>query len=154
MSDWWRSLSSRDRRLAVFIAWIVWLLAWRPLTQSRERWQDNAVSAEREAAWIQQAANQYQSLSPSTQPVRPRGNQSLFALARETADSRGLGAAFRRGEQDGTQAVQIWLENAPFEALMAWLEQLQRDYAIVVNDASMDRAGTGIVNARLRLVEP
>ncbi len=157
MKGWWSSLSDRDRRLGLVAivavaAWLLWLLAWRPLTQGRDQWQRNAELAETELHWMREAALQL----PNVQRLEPkdRGNQSLFALAQQSAVQVGLGNAFRRGEQDGAASVQIWLENAPYDQLVNWLQALQRDYAIVAVDANLDRVGAGIVNARLRLQEP
>ncbi len=157
MKAWWRTLSSKDQRIAMIIilaalGFVVWVSVWRPLTAAQTEWSLRADRAQSELQWMHQAQQELSRLRGSAQPTRSRGSQSLLSLAEQTATSAGLGNALRRGEPSGEDALQMWFEDAPFDGLMRWLEQLQSDYTIVVEDASLDRSSQpGLVDVRLAL---
>lgn len=161
MKVWWLALSERDRRLGLLallgmVGLLVWLGMWRPIDSSRSQWVDRTQRATGELVWMQQASVQAAQLrGPDGQGsvARSRGNLSLLALVEQTARTGGLGQAFRRGEASGNDQLRVWFENAPFESLLGWLTILENDYAVSVDDAALDRTGTGTVDARLLLVE-
>jgi general secretion pathway protein M len=81
-----------------------------------------------------------------------RQGRSLLALADATARSAGLEGALRRVEPVGTSGVRVSFEFASFDVLIAWIEQLTREYGVEATDFSADRAdGVGLVNARVTL---
>jgi general secretion pathway protein M len=48
--------------------------------------------------------------------------------------------------------VRVSFENANFDALVDWIEDLSRSYGVEASDLSADRAdGIGLVNARVTL---
>jgi general secretion pathway protein M len=157
---WWRQLAERERRLlaitaAVVVVFVCWLGIWRPLDRMH---QDTSTQLERQRAeiqWMRAAAQEVARLK-SGKPlnVRDRGNQSLLALAEQTARQAGLGSAFRRGEPAATDQVRIWLEGADFDALISWLDKLESERGVSVLDSDLERTAiAGQVSARLLLTE-
>jgi general secretion pathway protein M len=79
----------------------------------------------------------------------------LFALADVTARGAGLATALKRVEPIGAKSARVSFETANFDALIAWVDNLGRDYGVQATDFSADRVeGMGLVNARVLLEEP
>ena len=132
-----------------------WQGIWRPLGQMR---QDTAAQRDRkriEMQWRRGAASEVARLT-AVNPVsrQDRGNQSLLALAEQTARQAGLGNAFRGGEPAAEGQVRIRLEGAQFGALLTWLDTLESEQGIGVIEGNLERTGIpGLVTARLLLNE-
>jgi type II secretory pathway component PulM len=63
-----------------------------------------------------------------------------------------LEKALAGSEPSGPGGIQVRMEKAPFDAIMAWLSRLSQQNGIGVDGASIDSAGApGIVNAALVL---
>ncbi len=161
MKRWLATLSGRERG-ALFLtatlgtAFLVWLLAFRPLVQARGALTEREARLRPEVLWLEGAAVEVARLrAAGEQGPDSRGGQSLLAMTEQTARAAGLGDSFRRGEPDGEKRVRVWLENASFDAMLRWLGGLQSGYGVAVVDGSVDAAGSpGVVNVRLLLTEP
>ncbi len=58
----------------------------------------------------------------------------------------------KRIEPEGQNSVRVWLEQAAFDDVIQWLQNLKRDYGIHTADIVIERqAAAGRVNARLTL---
>jgi general secretion pathway protein M len=158
--DWWQQLAQKERGMltltgAFLLAFVCWLGVWRPMEKLR---QNAVVQLERqqsEIQWMRSAASEVARLTarrPTGQ--QNRGQQSLLALAEQTARQAGLGSAFRRGEPAGNGQVRVWLEGASFEALLGWLDKLDSNQGVRVLDSDPERTGMpGMVTVRLLLAE-
>lgn len=82
---------------------------------------------------------------------RPAG-ESLLSLANQSARASGL--AFKRSEPAGDRGLNLWLERVPFNQVVAWLGQLERDYGVVASEfAASRRDEAGMVDVRVTLQE-
>jgi general secretion pathway protein M len=85
-------------------------------------------------------------------PGQRAEGQSLLALTDRTAREAGLGPAIRRVEPEGNDRVRIVLEQAGFDDMTAWLEQLVSRSQVRIDNVTVDkRPEPGLVNARLVL---
>jgi general secretion pathway protein M len=77
---------------------------------------------------------------------------SLLPTIEQSAAAHGLRAAFTRLEPEGANGVRIQVEGAPFNALIGWLADTQKQYAVRTEQATIEaHAMPGTVNARLVL---
>lgn len=160
MSNWWQSLSERDRgilRLGIYLsaALLFWAFLWDPASQSRRSLRTQVSEAEANLAYMHAAAAQLQSLhAGGSATVFDRGGRSLLALADGTARDARLGHAVKRIEPVSAGRINIWLEAAEFDQVVVWLEQLQSAYGVRVEEYSLQRTpGDGKVDGRLSLIE-
>jgi general secretion pathway protein M len=80
---------------------------------------------------------------------RPEG-ESLLSLANQSARDAGL--SFKRSEPAGERGLNLWLEKASFNQVVAWLGQLERDYGVVASELSASRRDEpGLVDVRVTL---
>lgn len=158
IAAWWRQLPTRDRRTlaagAIVVALLLgWALLWHPLARQRAELERTLDGQRRELAWVQAGAAEVARLrAAGTRSGAAREGKSLLALADASARAAGLAQALKRVEPAGPASVRASFENAGFDALVGWIEQLSRDYGVEAADLSVERAdGIGIVHARVTL---
>jgi general secretion pathway protein M len=158
MRAWWNGLAAREQRIVAIGALAVllmlgWAFVWHPLVVKRAELRDEVDAQRRELAFVRVAAADVDRLrATGKQGRRDRQGRSLLALADATARAGGLEGALKRVEPVGAASVRVSFETARFDALIAWIEGLTRDYGIEAVDFSADRAdGVGLVNARVTL---
>ncbi|MGH8172472.1 MAG: type II secretion system protein GspM [Rhodanobacteraceae bacterium] len=158
MRAWWNGLALREQRIVAFgalaaVLLLGWALVWHPLAVKRAELRDAVESERRDLAFVRVAAAEVERVRATGERSRPdRQGRSLLALADATARGAGLEGALKRVEPVGATSVRVSFEFAGFDALIAWIESLSRDYGIETTDFSADRAdGVGLVNARVTL---
>lgn len=151
-------LSERERLLLfifgpLLMLVVVYSLIWRPFEQRVERLEQRTIeqqemSKEMMAMAIEVGILQRQSGSSGT-----RTRQSLLSLVDKTIRQAGLSKSLKRVDPDGSSKVNVRIEDASFDAMIKWLEGLQRRHAVTVKNISIDRQeDVGVVNVRLTLV--
>jgi general secretion pathway protein M len=158
MRAWWNGLAEREQRLVAMGGFAVvlmlgWAFVWHPLVVKRAELRDAVDAQQRDLAFVRVAAADVDRFRASgKQGRRDRQGRSLLALADASARDAGLEGALKRVEPVGAASVRVSFEVARFDALIAWIEGLTRDYGIEAIDVSADRAdGVGLVNARVTL---
>ena len=82
---------------------------------------------------------------------RPPNGESLLVIVDRSARESGLAGALSGSEPGGAGSLSVRLEKAPFDALMAWLARLAQQNGVVVDSATIEKAGApGLVNAAHR----
>jgi len=117
----------------------------RSLTQTSQRVERKRA----DLAWMQRVAPELESAGPP--PVAPTSRESLVSVIDRTAREAGLGSALTGSQPSGNGALQVRLEKASFDTLIAWLARLSDQHAVHVESATIDAAGAGLVNAGLVL---
>lgn len=145
----WQQLPSRDRLallgLGVFmLVVLIYLALWQPL--QRDLQQSRAwYSQQRELhAYVLAHADQARQLAGQPQQIDA---EALHGLVTRSAQERGL--SIDRVDSDAS-GVQVNLAPAPFNNLLAWLQQLQGE-GVRFADVSLERGDNGRVLARLSL---
>ncbi len=159
MKELLAGLGARDRFLlligAVLITLVLlYVLAWKPLGDRVASLRSTVAEQGLQLQWMQGAAQEIQRLRGQQRPATGE-RASLLALTDRTARERGLGAAIRRVEPEGSDKVRIQLEQAPFDDMTVWLEQLVARHGVRIEIITIEaRDQAGLVNARLTLQSP
>ena len=146
MRAWWNGLAEREQRLVAIGGFAVvlmlgWAFVWHPLVVKRAELRDAVDAQQRDLAFVRVAAADVDRFRASgKQGRRDRQGRSLLALADASARDAGLEGALKRVEPVGAASVRVSFEVARFDALIAWIEGLTRDYGIEAIDVSADRA--------------
>ena len=154
----WQALAPREQRALLLGgvalgAILAYLLAWEPLSRSRDDWRTRVVAAESDLAWMRAAAPRVQAMRGS-RPVAASDGRSLLARADASAREAGLGSSLLRVEPVATGQVRVTFQKASFDALMRWAETLSLQHGTRVTELSAQRAeGVGVVDARFSLEE-
>jgi len=141
--------------IAVFLG-ILYFAVWRPAASFYEQSEAARDNAGELLAWMQANEQTIQSLanaggnSATATADKPADGRALMALVTRSAGEAGL--SLQRFEPSGEDAIRVWLENAPFAEVAAWLERLHGNHGVVIDQAAMDRASEpGRVSVRLTL---
>ena len=159
IASWWVARNARERWLvggggiiAVIVLPYVWL--WEPLVERAATLRQEVIEQRRDLNWMQDAAAQIEAKgengTTATEPVTD--GRSLLGLVDRSARNSGLNEQVNRVQPDGGSSLRVWLERAPFDDLVKWLDSLERAGGITVRDLTVERtAEEGLVNARLTL---
>ena len=64
-----------------------------------------------------------------------------------------MGSVLKRVQPEGDTGVKIWFEAAPFDVLINWLDTIQSQHGLVVNEINVEQTeATGLVNVRVSLI--
>lgn len=153
--DLWDKLEPGERRLAMIGAGVLGLALmyaslWLPMHKELARLR---VSVPEERAQLQRMRAQ----AAAIKPLRARSGSApaagtLLSVVDQSASARGLRGFISRLEADGSTGVQLSVDAVPFNSLIAWLADMQDNYSLLVDNASLDAAAAiGTVNAKLKL---
>lgn len=158
MRAWWNRLAGRDQRIlivggVVVCVFLAWSFAWHPLVLRQSLLLEQLDNARRDLAYVRVAEAEVERLrSAGVQSRAERQGKSLLALVDVSARGAGLEGVLKRLEPIGANSVRASFEFVSFDSLVAWIEQLARDYGVQITDFSADRVdATGLVNARVTL---
>ncbi|MDR2877032.1 MAG: type II secretion system protein M [Chromatiales bacterium] len=139
---------------AILVLAVLSFGVWLPLDTRVDRMRTTIGDQRALLQWMQTSAQEVRRLR-QTQPRQPAEHQSLLALSDRAAREAGLGPAIRRVEPEGNDRVRIVLEQAGFDDMTNWLEQLVNRSQIRIDNVTVDnRPEPGLVNARLLLQAP
>jgi len=153
--QWLDGLAPRERNLvyvaaALIAIAIVYLAVVLPLTSAARHREARIAQKTSDLAWMRQVAPQV--MAAAAAGAGTASNESLVVLVDRTARESGIGASIRDQSPAGQTGLQLRLEGAPFDVLMAWLASLQQQYGVRVDAAMIGAANApGLVNASLTL---
>ena len=99
-------------------------------------------------AWMQSVAPE---IAGSAPPPSATG-ESLLVIVDRSARESGLASASPAANRAAPDTLSIRLEKAPFDTLIAWLARLSQQNGVLVDSATIEKAGApGLVNAALVL---
>jgi general secretion pathway protein M len=144
-------LSARDRKLlALGAAAAVLVLIFGiivPLDRSVTRERTRLTHKRADLAFVQSAAEELR----NTPPPPAGGGESLLVIIDRSARESGLANSLAGSEPGGPNSLSVRLEKAPFEALVTWLARLSLQNGVLIDSATIEKAGTGVVNAAIVL---
>lgn len=140
---WLEQLQPRERLLVTVagvlaVVALAVILGVRPLYGSSARVAEQVVDKQALLTELEQVASRLGPQTGGTSSGGPEDGQPLVLLVDRTTRARGLGAFLKRNEPDGASSIRLRFENAPFDALMEWLAEMQASHHVVTQNASID----------------
>lgn len=149
-------LNPRERYMVIAATVVVGLflpyqIIWAPFTNRLSTLEDKINQQQQTAQWMQQAAAEVRQLSGGKgKGNQRRGKQLLLGLINKTAQRSKL--VVSKVQPEGQKGARVWLDNAVFDDVIAWLEGLQVNDGVAVSELSVEhQAAVGKVNARVLL---
>ncbi|MES9825113.1 MAG: type II secretion system protein M [Candidatus Thiodiazotropha endolucinida] len=157
MKEWWQSKTPQEHMAliigaAAILLLLVYLLLWRPFNQALDKKALLVESQQITLNWMQDNLDLVKSLRSQQRAKGAGSNEALLTLVDRTAKKIRLRQQIQRIKPQGDNAVQLWIEEAPFDTIIKWLGQLTQTHAIEIDSLTIDRQDKpGLVNARLVL---
>ena len=151
---WFNQLQPRERQLVlvamlVFAIFLPYQLIWSPLLNRADRLQQQVNQQTAQLQWMRNALREIPQLQGGS---GNKSSASLLSVVEQTANQGKLRSNIRKIQPEGEQGVRIWMDNAGFDDVLMWLEQMKKQAGIEVVDMSAERqAESGRVNLRLLL---
>jgi general secretion pathway protein M len=103
-------------------------------------------------SWMQGTAAEIRQLSVQKTAPHRNSDISLLSLVDRTIKRQQLNAYLSRLEPQGSNKVQIWFKQVPFDSLIRWLQQLENQHNIaIVTISAQKQASPGTVDTRVVL---
>src|SRR5439155_1429355 len=137
---WWTARQPRERQVllagaAVVVVAVFYLAIWEPVAKAERK----AGLALRQSRTV---ANRLETIAVEVERNRGTGggNRTLPLLtAVDQATHRPeLGKDPSRVQPEGDKEVKVWIDDVPFDGLVAWIQLLQTQYGIVVGSAELE----------------
>jgi general secretion pathway protein M len=157
LRQWVSGLAPRERNLVYLAAGLVlvallYFVLVLPLTTASSRRAARIEQKSTDLAWMRQVAPQVAAAAAAGGAASPGSSESLVVLVDRTGRQAGLGNAIRDQSPSGDLGLRLRLESAPFDVLVTWLANLQQQYGVSVDAATIDATGApGLVNASITL---
>jgi len=146
------SMSERERRMAMVGGAVAAVLlifgVIVPLDRSVSHAHERVGKKQVDLVWMRGVAPEL----AATGPPPATSGESLLVIVDRSARESGLGSSVAGSEPSGANGLNVRLEKAPFDTLIAWLARLAQQNGIRVDSATIDNAGApGLVNAAVVL---
>jgi general secretion pathway protein M len=155
----WQALEPRERvmvsvALVCLALFLIYTLIVAPMNKNLARLRAAVPEDQVKLATMRAQAAQIAMLKARGASLGARSG-SILATVEQTATQRSLRAAITRMEPEGSHAVHIQMDPAPFNAVVAWLAELQLTHGVRAQSANFDAdAAPGMVRSRLYLRGP
>ena len=145
MKEWYNKLEPRERKILLagactLVVAFIYFIVWKPLVKKVDRLQTSTVEQQELIDWMKTTAVEVKQLRAISQPTAAIGQgQSLLGVIDRTANASKLSGMVKRVKPEGDTKARVWLEGAPFNDIIQWIEQLQKRQGIVVVNAIVDK---------------
>ena len=163
MKEWFAGLEPRERQLIIsggiiLLVMLLYLVVWEPIANANVALRSSYQNSQQLIEWMEDAAEEAKALQAKIQESGPSdrsSGQSLLGIIDRTAKRDKLGSSVKRVQPDGKTGARVWLENAVFNDVIKWLENLQHKEGIRLETTVIEKQDDpGLVNARLVFQRP
>lgn len=155
MKEWFAGLNQREQLSLVALGfalglYLLYMLAWAPLADRRE---ELALQNVRVAESLQRVdAMVSEIISLRDEGGASTAQRNLTALVNQSTNRHGLQVS--RLQPNSRGDIQVRLENAVFDDLLAWLDQMENREGLLVTEVAITKTKTaGRVNATIRIAQ-
>jgi general secretion pathway protein M len=158
MLAYFRQLSLRDQAMLMVLAaalalYMLYQLLWHPLASANDNLAQQNAGLSRSLASVTQMAAQYADLKKSNAQNNAAQGSTLTQLVDATVAANQLHMS--RFQPGSTGDVQVRFDNASFDQVMRWLNELESKDAVVLREFGISPgSGAGLVNVSVRLYRP
>jgi type II secretory pathway component PulM len=155
LKEWFAGLNEREQLSLVALGfalglYFLYMLAWAPLAEHRNRLtvqnQSTAESLQRVDAMVSEITRLRAGGVAST------AQRNLTALVNQSTNRYSLQVS--RLQPNSRGDIQVRLENAVFDDLVAWLDEIENREGLLVTEVAITRTGSsGRVNASIRIAQ-
>ena len=159
MSNWYNSLSPRERSLVTYgsiavLIVLLWLLAIKPLYSNQIKLKKTIATQESTLATMQKQSIEIKQLQLQGVTKPPAlGTQNPQQLIERSLQTWRLKPALERMQSQGSNGVRLILKNANADRVMRFLHELESKHFLLINNMAIDSDNNeaGLANFRLTI---
>jgi general secretion pathway protein M len=157
LRTWYASLQQREQRVVAIGAVILALVILiggilMPLQSAVSSAAKGTETRREDLAWMRVNAPEVRALGGA---LPAETGEAPVVLVDRVGREAGLASALRGTQPNTTGGVRVQLEAAPFDALVTWLDALDRRYGLAIESITVDRTpAPGMVNASISFSSP
>lgn len=159
MKQFIAQLSRREKQLLMYggllvLVVLLWLLVYRPVTEYLSQQAALKTQLQQQLSSMQQAATGLTGQVSQDTRELPAG-QTFSAWIDGQLKQLGMQQAVKRSEPIDDKTVTLWLESVPFDPWADWLQRINQQYGVVVEqvDVSITDRSLGLVTLRMRITK-
>tara|TARA_R110001599_G_scaffold65838_2_gene185854 strand:- start:102993 stop:103463 length:471 start_codon:yes stop_codon:yes gene_type:complete len=155
LKEWFAGLNQREQLSLVILGfalglYLLYMLVWAPLAERRDQLtvqnQATAASLQRVDAMVSEITR----LRAGGGAISARRN--LASLVNQSTNRYNLQVS--RLQPNSRGDIQVRLENAIFDDLLAWLDEVENREGLLVTEVAITRTGdSGRVNVSIRIAQ-
>jgi general secretion pathway protein M len=157
LRDWYTSLQQREQRVVAIGAIALGLIIviggiLMPLQSAVSSAVQGTETRREDLAWMRVNAPEVRALGGQ---LPADTGEAPVVLVDRVGREAGLATALRGTQPNATGGVRVQLEGAPFDTMITWLDNLDRQYGLAIESITVDRTPTpGLVNASISFTPP
>lgn len=129
---WWQGLNLREQRLVLISGvcvsvFLLYNLLWLPLNESLTNTEKMVANRQALLTWVTENTARYQTIKSTTGVKKSSG--SISSIVNRTAEQQQLTITRLQPQGD---SLQVWIDSAPFNQLLLWLENLASNEGLQV----------------------
>lgn len=155
MKAWFMQLTQREQLYLLVLGvalglYLLYMVVAAPLGQARENLEQQNVAVASSLQRVDQMVSRILHLRETG--TRPGSGRNLTSLINSSTAAMDLPVS--RLQPNASGEIQVRLESAAFDDLLAWLHQMEYRESLLVREVSITQAGsTGRVNATVRIAQ-
>ena len=159
---YWRSqfarLSARERKFvliggALALAALGYGLIYEPIQRDLGRLRQ-ALPAERARLETMRMQAQEIKRRRAENPVERAAVKDVPSVVERAASTNALSGKIARIAPEGANAIRVSIESAPFDSIVAWLAELNREHGLRVQNAELEAKAPGQASGHFVLRSP
>jgi len=152
--NYWRGLGARERAVLaaggiVATVLLAYGLVWAPLQRNLNELRASVPKEYEQLQWMRAQAARVKILRSSAPAMQSNG---ILSFVEQSAQSYNIRPYIKRNELVGTNSARLAIDEVPFNSLVEWLANLQKQGGVRIENADFESLpAPGLVNARLLL---
>lgn len=159
MKYWYENLSQKDQKLmlvslVLIVLTLFWMLIYKPVENSLSKKQSSITANTKILQWMKDEAGKLDGNTQQSQAIPISPNVTFSSWIDRQLVAKSLQNHVSRAEPIDENTTIIWLQNAPFDTVMDWLQDIQKSHAISASqiDVIATDKSLGLVSIRMTLV--
>ena len=155
MKEWFARYNPREQMSLLIMAfavsaYIIYFFTWAPIAAKRDEMALRNVAAQASLRNVDAMVTEIEQLRKSGQGSQRK--QNLTSVINRSTGRLNLPVS--RLQPNSRGEIQVRLENAAFDDVLAWLHEMEYTNSLIVREVSITEAGTvGRINASVRVAQ-
>ncbi|MEN8719595.1 MAG: type II secretion system protein M [Oceanococcaceae bacterium] len=155
MRDWWAQREPREQLIllgaaVVLTVLLFFIMIWEPLYKGLHQQRAEIREQQQLAEWLLEIRPQVQAAGGARTPAND--GRSMLAVVDTASRAAGLAPQVKRIQPEGDTTVRVWIDDAPLQQVLRWIQTLHDQQGIRTTNLNMDRGKKpGTATARLTL---